>query len=103
MTDSLSHSCPTCNGTGEVSCKCRGEFHACAPPFSGPCPDCVDGYPKDRIERAAKAGAVKIMEGFTLHRHPDYGGSALEEWEIAEHLRWALPGYPCFPHRRDRP
>lgn len=42
-------------------------------------------------EAAAEAGADRIMEGYTLFRSPDYGGSPLEHWEIVEHLKWAMP------------
>ena len=46
--------CPRCGGKGEKTCRCRGEFHVCVPPFSGPCPDC-GGSGLAGIEAAAKA------------------------------------------------
>ena len=58
MSDSLSHSCPTCPN------ETKGKVHANTP--SGDvcswcqsggdcsCPDCYGGYPKAAVERAAK-------------------------------------------------
>lgn len=48
MADSLSHSCPTCGGTGQVSKSDCGYDQ-----WNEPCPDCIDGYPKAAVERAA--------------------------------------------------
>jgi hypothetical protein len=54
--------CSQCEETGEVSCKCRGEFHVCALPFSGPCPSCVGGtVPDDATVEAAAAGFVASL------------------------------------------
>lgn len=48
MADFLSHSCPTCGGTGTLHEPCD------AHPTTIRCPDCYDGYPKAAVERAAK-------------------------------------------------
>ena len=47
MSDVLSHSCPTCEGTGYDPHSRMANRR--------PCPDCIDGYPKAAVERAVKA------------------------------------------------
>ena len=65
MSDSLSHSCPTCGGTGILHEPCD------AHPTTIRCPDCYDGvYPKAAVERAAKAiedvGPDREFEDYAL-------------------------------------
>ena len=64
MSDPLFHSCSTCGGTGTLHEPCD------AHPTTIRCPDCIDGYPKAAVERAAKAiedvGPDREFEDYAL-------------------------------------
>lgn len=93
VTDTIE--CGTCGGSGVIrkECKCRGEFHTCAPPFTDvKCPDCVNGRQpsRDVLERMARG--IDVFEVFTAGdgmpgiRPRDPKEIALAAW-LAEHRK----------------
>ena len=79
MSDSLSHSCPTCDGTGYDPHSRMANRR--------PCPDCIDGYPKAAVERVAMAIEAEAKKWPVAPNYQGPGvyrlGASMEELALA--------------------
>lgn len=85
MSDSLSHSCPTCGGTGKVEGCGHGLMVShvmdCGTRATYKCPDCIGGYPKAAVERATKAAFTAYFGDPDTQGNERYNPLDEKEWE----------------------